>query len=233
MSSPHYWSKTLQSSRFHLLRSCLWVAFWVIQISVGISRVFIATHFPHQVVLGLVTGELYYVVSNFCKSIFSFIVDIIFFYFFFFIYIMQVFWLVKCLITSLPSTTRAWKCTSRLMLSCFLLLFAFISSSNSWTLIHCGQSLKPRSGVPTQTGFIWTPHLLLVWWETWEPCLVWASRSTLRCSFWAVKGRTATTPHLGSCAWLQRSHFYNCMTASKSPLTLRLCFTCYHFVKVP
>ncbi|KAM8748863.1 glucose-6-phosphatase 2-like isoform 2-T2 [Acanthopagrus schlegelii] len=39
--------------RFRLLRSCLWMAFWVVQISVCISRVFIATHFPHQVILGL------------------------------------------------------------------------------------------------------------------------------------------------------------------------------------
>ncbi|XP_007546690.2 glucose-6-phosphatase 2 [Poecilia formosa] len=44
--------------RFHLFRSILWTAFWVIQISVCISRVFIATHFPHQVVLGLVIGML-------------------------------------------------------------------------------------------------------------------------------------------------------------------------------
>ncbi|MEQ2262703.1 Glucose-6-phosphatase 2 [Xenotaenia resolanae] len=44
--------------RFHLLRSILWTAFWVIQINVCISRVFIATHFPHQVLLGLVIGML-------------------------------------------------------------------------------------------------------------------------------------------------------------------------------
>ncbi|XP_034549520.1 glucose-6-phosphatase 2-like isoform X2 [Notolabrus celidotus] len=39
--------------RFRLLKSCLWMAFWVIQISVCISRIFIATHFPHQVILGV------------------------------------------------------------------------------------------------------------------------------------------------------------------------------------
>nr|XP_046259214.1 glucose-6-phosphatase 2-like [Scatophagus argus] len=49
----------LQSfQRFRLLRSCLWMAFWVIQISVCFSRVFIATHFPHQVILGLLAGML-------------------------------------------------------------------------------------------------------------------------------------------------------------------------------
>uniref|UniRef100_A0A668ALJ6 glucose-6-phosphatase n=3 Tax=Myripristis murdjan TaxID=586833 RepID=A0A668ALJ6_9TELE len=44
--------------RFRLLWSCLWMAFWVIQISVCISRVFIATHFPHQVILGVLAGML-------------------------------------------------------------------------------------------------------------------------------------------------------------------------------
>ncbi|XP_076603262.1 glucose-6-phosphatase 2-like [Chaetodon auriga] len=43
---------------FRLLRSCLWMAFWVIQISVCVSRVFVATHFPHQVILGLLAGML-------------------------------------------------------------------------------------------------------------------------------------------------------------------------------
>ncbi|XP_028662188.1 glucose-6-phosphatase 2-like [Erpetoichthys calabaricus] len=38
--------------------SVLWTTFWVIQISVCISRVFIATHFPHQVVLGVFAGML-------------------------------------------------------------------------------------------------------------------------------------------------------------------------------
>ncbi|XP_057708712.1 glucose-6-phosphatase 2-like isoform X2 [Corythoichthys intestinalis] len=46
------------SKRFWLLRSCFWAAFWVIQLSVCISRVFIATHFPHQVILGLLAGML-------------------------------------------------------------------------------------------------------------------------------------------------------------------------------
>ncbi|XP_078795400.1 glucose-6-phosphatase 2 [Oryzias latipes] len=44
--------------RFYLLRLSLWMVFWAIQISVGVSRVFIATHFPHQVILGLFTGVL-------------------------------------------------------------------------------------------------------------------------------------------------------------------------------
>lgn len=44
---------------FHrrLTWSFLWSLFWLIQISVCISRVFIATHFPHQVILGVFGGK--------------------------------------------------------------------------------------------------------------------------------------------------------------------------------
>ncbi|KAF7248206.1 Glucose-6-phosphatase 2 [Varanus komodoensis] len=38
--------------------SFLWSVFWIIQISVCVSRVFIATHFPHQVILGVIAGML-------------------------------------------------------------------------------------------------------------------------------------------------------------------------------
>lgn len=41
--------------------------FWIIQISVCISRVFIATHFPHQVILGVFAGN---------AAIFSFLFNI-------------------------------------------------------------------------------------------------------------------------------------------------------------
>ncbi|XP_035532464.1 glucose-6-phosphatase 2-like isoform X3 [Morone saxatilis] len=51
-------SSTLTSVQSFQRWSCLWMAFWVIQISVCVSRVFIATHFPHQVVLGLLAGML-------------------------------------------------------------------------------------------------------------------------------------------------------------------------------
>lgn len=44
---------------FHcrLTWSFFWSLFWLIQISVCISRVFIATHFPHQVILGVIGGK--------------------------------------------------------------------------------------------------------------------------------------------------------------------------------
>ncbi|XP_006636670.1 glucose-6-phosphatase 2 [Lepisosteus oculatus] len=50
--SPH------KMQRFWIAWSFLWTAFWVVQISVCISRVFIATHFPHQVILGVLAGML-------------------------------------------------------------------------------------------------------------------------------------------------------------------------------
>ncbi|XP_077392948.1 glucose-6-phosphatase 2-like isoform X2 [Festucalex cinctus] len=58
-------------SRFWLLRSCLWAAFWIIQTSVCVSRVFIATHFPHQVILGLLAGMLVAEAFEHIPSIFN------------------------------------------------------------------------------------------------------------------------------------------------------------------
>ncbi|XP_007888067.1 glucose-6-phosphatase 2 isoform X2 [Callorhinchus milii] len=47
-----------QSIVYWLVWSILWLVFWIIQISVCASRVFVATHFPHQVVLGVIGGIL-------------------------------------------------------------------------------------------------------------------------------------------------------------------------------
>ncbi|XP_072549541.1 glucose-6-phosphatase b [Salminus brasiliensis] len=38
------------------VHGCLWMLFWAIQIAVCLSRIFIAAHFPHQVITGVVTG---------------------------------------------------------------------------------------------------------------------------------------------------------------------------------
>lgn len=127
---------------------------------------------------------------------------------------------------------QAWKCTCRPTFFFSLFLSAFISSSYWWTVTLCGQSLKPRSGVLAPNGSISTPHLLLVWWETWEPCLDWAWLSTPRCSFRAAKGRTAPKAYLNSRAWLRLSHFCSCMTSLKCQPTVRFCSTCCRFVKV-
>ncbi|XP_034549519.1 glucose-6-phosphatase 2-like isoform X1 [Notolabrus celidotus] len=57
--------------RFRLLKSCLWMAFWVIQISVCISRIFIATHFPHQVILGVFAGMMVAEVLDHIPSVYN------------------------------------------------------------------------------------------------------------------------------------------------------------------
>lgn len=41
-----------------LERSLVWISFTIVLIAVNISRLFIATHFPHQVVAGSITGIL-------------------------------------------------------------------------------------------------------------------------------------------------------------------------------
>ncbi|CAM9271411.1 unnamed protein product [Lampetra planeri] len=46
------------SDHRRLCRVALWLLFWFIQINVCVSRVFVATHFPHQVILGLLGGIL-------------------------------------------------------------------------------------------------------------------------------------------------------------------------------
>lgn len=40
-----------------LERSLVWISFTIVLIAVNISRLFIATHFPHQVVAGSITGK--------------------------------------------------------------------------------------------------------------------------------------------------------------------------------
>ncbi|KAM8889794.1 LOW QUALITY PROTEIN: glucose-6-phosphatase catalytic subunit 1-like [Synchiropus picturatus] len=48
--------KSNNTSRY--LRVVLWTLFWAVQVCVCLSRVFIAAHFPHQVVAGVITGML-------------------------------------------------------------------------------------------------------------------------------------------------------------------------------
>lgn len=42
---------------FRYLKALLWTIFWGVQVCVCLSRVFIAAHFPHQVVAGVITGQ--------------------------------------------------------------------------------------------------------------------------------------------------------------------------------
>ncbi|XP_030436082.1 glucose-6-phosphatase 2 isoform X1 [Gopherus evgoodei] len=52
------WKDESAITLHRLTWSFLWSVFWIIQISVCVSRVFIATHFPHQVILGVIGGML-------------------------------------------------------------------------------------------------------------------------------------------------------------------------------
>ncbi|XP_060794880.1 glucose-6-phosphatase catalytic subunit 1 isoform X3 [Neoarius graeffei] len=46
------------------LRGTLWTLFWTVQICVCLSRVFLAAHFPHQVIAGVITGMIVAEVFN-------------------------------------------------------------------------------------------------------------------------------------------------------------------------
>ncbi|TFK14637.1 monocarboxylate transporter 10 [Platysternon megacephalum] len=54
------WKDEAAITLHRLTWSFLWSVFWIIQISVCVSRVFIATHFPHQVILGVIGGNIAY-----------------------------------------------------------------------------------------------------------------------------------------------------------------------------
>lgn len=61
------------------LKTALWTLFCGVQVCVCLSRVFIAAHFPHQVVAGVITGQ-YVSVPALLRQY------IMFFFFFFFTY---------------------------------------------------------------------------------------------------------------------------------------------------
>ncbi|KAJ8364646.1 hypothetical protein SKAU_G00134770 [Synaphobranchus kaupii] len=46
------------STKKRCVRGTLWTFFWGVQVCVCLSRVFIAAHFPHQVVVGVITGMI-------------------------------------------------------------------------------------------------------------------------------------------------------------------------------
>lgn len=51
MSSCHFTPRTFE-------RVLVWVSFSIVLLAVNISRLFIATHFPHQVLAGSLTGTI-------------------------------------------------------------------------------------------------------------------------------------------------------------------------------
>ncbi|XP_059560189.1 glucose-6-phosphatase 2 isoform X2 [Myotis daubentonii] len=57
LSNTVSWMDKSSTTLHRLTWSFFWSIFWLIQISVCISRVFIATHFPHQVILGVIGAK--------------------------------------------------------------------------------------------------------------------------------------------------------------------------------
>ncbi|KAG5854947.1 hypothetical protein ANANG_G00043480 [Anguilla anguilla] len=51
-------SKGMSNSINWCVKGTLWTFFWGVQVCVCLSRVFIAAHFPHQVVAGVITGMI-------------------------------------------------------------------------------------------------------------------------------------------------------------------------------
>ncbi|XP_044153716.1 glucose-6-phosphatase catalytic subunit 1-like [Bufo gargarizans] len=48
--------KSHSSFKSRCQRWCLWSFFWTVQVNVCLSRVFVAAHFPHQVIAGVISG---------------------------------------------------------------------------------------------------------------------------------------------------------------------------------
>uniref|UniRef100_A0A671KQP4 Glucose-6-phosphatase catalytic subunit 1 n=1 Tax=Sinocyclocheilus anshuiensis TaxID=1608454 RepID=A0A671KQP4_9TELE len=51
------------------LHGLLWALFWGVQVCVSLSRVFIAAHFPHQVIAGVVSGQLHSSLKSYVHTI--------------------------------------------------------------------------------------------------------------------------------------------------------------------
>ncbi|XP_074705846.1 glucose-6-phosphatase catalytic subunit 1 isoform X4 [Strix aluco] len=49
--------KQSRTLKYWVLWMVLWTGFWAVQVCVCLSRVFIAAHFPHQVIAGVISGE--------------------------------------------------------------------------------------------------------------------------------------------------------------------------------
>ncbi|KAM6399256.1 glucose-6-phosphatase catalytic subunit 1 [Rhynochetos jubatus] len=48
--------KQSRTPKYWVLWTVLWTGFWAVQVCVCLSRVFIAAHFPHQVIAGVISG---------------------------------------------------------------------------------------------------------------------------------------------------------------------------------
>ncbi|XP_062988692.1 glucose-6-phosphatase catalytic subunit 1-like [Elgaria multicarinata webbii] len=59
------------TSTARCLRGLLWAGFWTVQVCVCLSRVFLAAHFPHQVISGVISGMLVAAVFEHVQSIYN------------------------------------------------------------------------------------------------------------------------------------------------------------------
>uniref|UniRef100_A0A8D0L487 Glucose-6-phosphatase catalytic subunit 1 n=1 Tax=Sphenodon punctatus TaxID=8508 RepID=A0A8D0L487_SPHPU len=62
---------TLSLFLLRCLHGLLWALFWAVQVNVCLSRVFIAAHFPHQVIAGVISGIVVAEVFEHVHSIYS------------------------------------------------------------------------------------------------------------------------------------------------------------------
>ncbi|XP_078135377.1 glucose-6-phosphatase catalytic subunit 1 isoform X1 [Sander vitreus] len=56
MTSKKKYGSKKSTNQDRYLKAVLWTLFWGVQLCVCLSRVFIAAHFPHQVIAGVITG---------------------------------------------------------------------------------------------------------------------------------------------------------------------------------
>ncbi|XP_029312333.1 glucose-6-phosphatase catalytic subunit 1 [Cottoperca gobio] len=58
MTSKKKFGNKKSTNKEWYLKAVLWTLFWGVQVCVCLSRVFIAAHFPHQVIAGVITGMI-------------------------------------------------------------------------------------------------------------------------------------------------------------------------------
>uniref|UniRef100_A0A8C4KWZ8 glucose-6-phosphatase n=1 Tax=Dromaius novaehollandiae TaxID=8790 RepID=A0A8C4KWZ8_DRONO len=61
----------VKTLKYWVLWTVLWTGFWAVQVCVCLSRVFIAAHFPHQVIAGVISGMAVAETFQHVRSIYS------------------------------------------------------------------------------------------------------------------------------------------------------------------
>ncbi|XP_077170117.1 glucose-6-phosphatase catalytic subunit 1-like isoform X2 [Paroedura picta] len=145
------------SWKHRFLQAVLWAAFWAIQVCVCLSRVFLAAHFPHQVIAGVFSGFSGSATSASCSP-------------------RQACWLPNRSSASTPSTTPACGGTRPRRSSSSASPWASTCCSGSWAWTSYGPWRRPRGGVRSQSGSTWTPPPLPASCATWASSLASAWR---------------------------------------------------------